>query len=86
MDVKVKKKLITIGVIATIVVAVILIVLFAVNAFSEKQDINTYLNELHNQSDLITQKLNTSGVLDRKTKGIPFITNSLLNKDIQTRQ
>ena len=74
MDTKMKKKLITIGVLAAIVTALIVVVLFVTNSLSEKTDINTYLNELHNQSDLVTQKLDTSGVLDRKTKGIPFIT------------
>ena len=37
-------------------------------------DVDTYMNELKNRSDLVTQELKTSGVLEGETEGIPFIT------------
>lgn len=39
-----------------------------------KLDVSTYMNELKNQSDLVTQELRTSGVLEGETEGIPYIT------------
>ncbi|MBQ3281521.1 MAG: DUF4230 domain-containing protein [Eubacterium sp.] len=39
-----------------------------------KLDVSTYMNELRNRSDLVTQELRTSGVLEGETEGIPYIT------------
>ena len=39
-----------------------------------KLDVSTYMNELKNRSDLVTQELRTSGILEGETEGIPYIT------------
>ena len=74
MESSFKTKCIIVAVVIVLCVSLIGGIYLFIRSHQEKTDINTYLNELQNQSDLVTQKLTTSGVLDRETKGIPFIT------------
>ena len=53
---------------------VIIAIVLAQSGDKGKLDVSTYMNELRNRSDLVTQELRTSGVLEGETEGIPYIT------------